>query len=99
MLGFLGRFLGPVPGWAAIVGVAVLLVGAIGIGGYVLVASKPHVTVGSSAQRCAAQPTKVASLFSDGQTTMIRLSSGRRFTGCSPERLEVLLPPHPDEDG
>ena len=75
MLGFLGRFLGPVPGWAAIGGVAVLLVGAIGIGGYVLVASKPHVTVGSSAQRCAAQPTKVASLFSDGQTTMIRLSN------------------------
>jgi hypothetical protein len=68
-------FLGRLPGWAAIAGIAVVLVGAIGVGGYVLVSSKPRVTVGTSAQSCAGQPAKLATLYSDGQTTMIRLSN------------------------
>ena len=71
MPGFLGR----VPTWAAIVGIAVVIVGGAGVGGYLLLSSKPHVTVSSSAVKCATQPAKVASLFSDGQTTMIRLSN------------------------
>jgi hypothetical protein len=71
MPGFLGR----IPGWAAIGGIAVVVVGALGFGGYQLVSSRPHVSVGSNAQACASQPTKLASLFSDGQTTMIRLSN------------------------
>jgi hypothetical protein len=56
-------------------GIGVLLLGLVAVGGYTLVASRPHVSVASSAQRCGNQPSKLASLFSDGQTTMIRLSN------------------------
>ena len=44
-------------------------------GGYSLLATRPHVAVAGNAQRCVNQPIKLASLFSDGQTTMIRLSN------------------------
>jgi hypothetical protein len=70
MPGILGRL----PVWA-VGGIAALLLGLVAFGGYALVASRPHVSVASSAQRCGSQPSKLASLFSDGQTTMIRLSN------------------------
>jgi len=82
-----GGFLGRVPAWAAIVGVAVLLVGAAGIGGYELLSAKPHVNVGSNAQDCTSRPSKLATLFSDGQTTMIRLSNPD-YTNMSVLRTE-----------
>ena len=83
MPGFLGRL----PGWAAPVVVGLVVVGAMGYGGYRLVSSRPHVTVGSNAQQCAGQPAKLATLFSDGQTTMIRLSNPD-FTDMSVLRTE-----------
>jgi len=55
-------------------GIAILAVGIVGFVGYALV-SRPHIAAVSSAQRCANQPHKLASLFSDGQTTMLRLSN------------------------
>jgi len=67
--------LGRLPVWALGGGIAVVLAGAIGVGGYALVASRPHVLVTTSAQECVNQPHKLASLFSDGVTTMIRLSN------------------------
>ena len=70
MPGFLSRW----QGWAIVGGIAVLL-GAGAVGGYAVISAKPHVNVASNAQQCARQPTKLASLFSDGQTTMIRLSN------------------------
>lgn len=70
MLSFFSRW----PGWAIGAGVAVLAVGVVAYGGYSL-ASRPHVTVASGAQHCGNPPSRLASLFSDGQTTMIRLSN------------------------
>jgi len=67
-------FLGRLPVWA-VGGIGVLLLGLVAYGGYALIASRPHVSVATSAQSCGNQPSKLASLFSDGQTTMIRLSN------------------------
>ena len=61
------------PVWA-IGGIAVVALGAIGFVGYAIY-PKPHVAVTTAAQNCANQPQQLASLFSDGQTTMIRLSN------------------------
>lgn len=58
----------------ALGGIAVLVLGTVGTLGYVIT-RPPHVAVTSSAQRCLNQPSKLASLFSDGETTMIRLSN------------------------
>src|SRR6266508_4387120 len=70
LLGFLSRW----QAWAIVGGGAVLLAG-VAFSGYVVLSRQPHVNVGSNAQRCAGQPAKLATLFSDGQTTMIRLSN------------------------
>ena len=56
-------------------GIGVIVLGAVAVGGYAVFSSRPHVAVVSNAQRCVNQPTKLASLFSDGETTMIRLSN------------------------
>ena len=55
--------------------IGVIVLGAAAAGGYMAISSRPHVAVISSAQRCVNQPHKLASLFSDGETTMIRLSN------------------------
>jgi Peptidase_C39 like family/WD40-like Beta Propeller Repeat len=69
------KFLGTLPGWAVAGGVALLAVALIGVGGYVFVSHQAHVNVASNAQDCISGSTKLPSLFSDGQTTMIRLSN------------------------
>ena len=61
------------PVWA-IGGIAVIVIGAIGAVGIALL-PRPYVAVSTHAQTCANQPTKLASLFSDDQNTMIRLSN------------------------
>ena len=70
LLSFFGRW----PGWAIGAGIALVLGGSAVYAGLALT-KRPQVTVTSNAQHCVNQPTKLASLFSDGQTTMIRLSN------------------------
>ena len=51
-----------------------IVIGAIGAVGIALL-PRPYVAVSTHAQTCANEPTKLASLFSDDQNTMIRLSN------------------------
>jgi hypothetical protein len=69
------KFRGMSPGWAVAGGVALLAVALMGVGGYLLVSHQAHVNVASNAQNCVSGSGKLPSLFSDGQTTMIRLSN------------------------
>jgi len=62
------------PGWAIVGAVALVIVGSVAYAG-VSLGKHGNVAVVSGAQHCASQPTKLASLFSDGETTMIRLSN------------------------
>src|SRR6266446_706737 len=81
------KFIGALPRWAVVGGVALLAAAVVGVGGYVLVGRQAHVSVTTGAQKCGDQPSKLASLFSDGQTTMIRLSN-TDFTDMHVPRTE-----------
>ena len=69
----LANFIGRLPGWA-IAGIAIVVIGSVGAVAIALL-PRPYVAVTTAAQACANQPSQLATLFGDDQTTMIRVSN------------------------
>jgi hypothetical protein len=64
------------PRWTGIAAVGGVLVGVAGVGGAnVLLHARPVLHVASSAQECVNAPDHLATLFSDDQSTAIRISN------------------------
>ena len=63
------------PRWTGIAAAGGILVGVAGVGADVLLHARPVLHVASSAQECVNAPDHVATLFSDDQSTAIRISN------------------------